>query len=154
MTFPDQPPRTRAELFDRIQAVIHHGWYTMPDGSRYGGSGAPGMFLEDLLGLTSRSLDIPDAVGWELKWYTRRTSLVTLFHKEPDGPREIMRYMVRQHGKPDAKGRLSFRHTIRGRSGRFRVYDDAGQLLVRPRRGNGPVPYWSTTPCYRRRARS
>lgn len=142
MTFPDGPPTTRRELFDRMHAVIAHGWHTMPDGPPYGGSGGPGRFLEDLLGLTTGSMDIPDAMGWELKWYTRKTALVTLFHKEPDGPSRIMRYMVRQHGKRDRKGRLSFRHTIRGRSGRFQVYDDAGQLLVRPRRGNGPVPYW------------
>ena len=81
-------------------------------------------------------------MGWELKWYTSRTALVTLFHKEPDGPAAIMRYMVRQYGKLDSQGRRSFRHTIKGSSDRFRVHDDAGQLIVRPLRGNGPVPYW------------
>lgn len=142
MTFPDDSPRSQGELFERIHAVIAHGWYTMPEDSRYGGTGAPGMFLEDLLGLTARSMDIPDAVGWELKWYTPRTSLVTLFHKEPDGPPTVMRQMVRQYGWVDAKGRRSFRHTIRGRSDRFRVDDDDEKLSVRPLHGTGPVPYW------------
>ena len=135
------PPRTKQELFERVRTVRQHGWYDLPDS--YGGTGAPGMFLEDLLGLTAGAMDIPDAVGWELKWYTDRTNLVTLFHKEADGPPAIMRYMVRRFGWEDSQGRLSFRHTIRGRSDRFRVEDSGGQLVVRPLRGNGPVPYWS-----------
>ena len=56
------------------------------------------MFLEDLLGLTAGAMDIPDAVGWELKWYSDKANLVTLSHKEADGPDAIMRYMVRKHG--------------------------------------------------------
>ena len=91
------PPRTRRELFERIKAVIEHGWYDMP--VSYGGTGAPGTFLEDLLGLRAGALDIPDSLGWELKWYTHKTSLLTLFHKEADGPEAIMRYMVRA-GRP------------------------------------------------------
>ena len=116
---PPLPPKTKRELFERIRAVIAHGWHDLP--SSYGGTGAPGMFLEDLLGLTAGALDIPDAVGWELKWYTDKTNLVTLFHKEADGPDAIMRYMVRKYGWKDKLGRLSFRHTIRGKSDRFGV---------------------------------
>ena len=123
--------------------MITAGWFDLPEGPRYNGTGGPGNFLEDLLGLTTGSLDIPDAVGWELKWYTESTSLITLFHKEADGPEAIMRYMVRQYGRRDRHGRLSFRHTIRGKSDRFRVDDDNGQLVVRPLKGNGPVPYWT-----------
>ena len=140
--FPDSPPRTRKELFERVRAVIAHGPYEMPEGSRYNGTGAPGLFLEDLLGTTAGSQDIPDAVGWELKWHTDKTSLVTLFHKEATGPPGIMRYMVRQYGWKDSRGRLSFRHTIRGKSELFRVDTDTGQVIVRPLKGNGPVPYW------------
>ena len=77
--FPSRPPRTRKELFERVRAVIAHGPYVMPEESRYNGSGAPGVFLEDLLGATAGGHDIPDAVGWELKWHSDRTSLVTLF---------------------------------------------------------------------------
>ncbi len=54
-----------------------------------------------------------------------------------------MRYMVRRYGIRDAKGRRSFRHTIRGKSDLFRVVNDAGQVIVRPVKGNGPVPYWA-----------
>lgn len=144
ISLPLGPPQTKRELFERIRAVIAHGWYQLPDG-RYGGTGGPGMFLEDLLGLTAGAKDIPDAVGWELKWYTDRTSLITLFHKEADGPHAIMRYMVRKYGWTDSRGRLSFRHTIRGKSDRFRVDDSGGQIVVRPLTGNGPIPYWSHT---------
>jgi len=40
-------------------------------------------------------------------------------------------------------GRMSFRHTIKGRSDRFRAHDDSGRLIVLPLRGNGPVPCWT-----------
>ena len=50
--------------------------------------------------------------------------------------------MVSKHGWKDAHGRLSFRHTIAGRSDRFKVVEDEGQLIVRPIKGNGPVPHW------------
>lgn len=81
--FPSRPPRTRKELFERVRAVIAHGPYVMPEESRYNGSGAPGVFLEDLLGATAGVHDIPDAVEGELKWHSDRTSLVALFHKSP-----------------------------------------------------------------------
>ncbi len=113
----------------------------MPD-KRYQGTGAPGIYLEDLLGLTTGSKDIPDAIGWELKYYTNQTNLITLFHKEPQ-PAGVMRYMVSKYGWKDKQGRLSFRHTISGRSDRFRVDGDAGQVIVRPLKGNGPTPYWT-----------
>ena len=53
-----------------------------------------------------------------------------------------MRYLV-TYGWKDKHGRLSFRHTIKGKSDRFRVDDSGGQIVVRPLKGNGPVPYWS-----------
>ena len=122
---------------------MEQGPYDMPNESPYKGTGGPGVFLEDLLGVTAGGLDIPDAVGWELKWYTGKTSLVTLFHKEADGPPEVMRKMVREYGWEDSQGRLSFRHTIHGKSDRFRVDDKDGRIIVRPLKGKGPVPYWS-----------
>ena len=141
--FPAEPPRSQTQLFERIRAIIRRGAYELPVGAPYGGTGAPGRLLEDLLGLRSRALETPDAVGWELKWYTEKTSLITLFHKEADGPDFIMRYMVRKYGWKDKKDRLSFRHTVRGKSALFRVEDSVGQIVVRPLKGNGPVPYWS-----------
>lgn len=142
--FPDTPPTTKKQLFDRVYDVIQRGWMTMPPGvARYNGTGGPGNFLEDLFGLTAGNLDAADSVGWELKTYSPQTNLITLFHKEAS-PRRIMRYMVSQHGWKDSQGRLSFRHTIRGKSDRFRVEVSEGAVTVRPTQGNGSVPYWST----------
>lgn len=141
MTIPfPGPPFSKKELFSRLRDVIKHGWYEMP--SNYGGTGGPGTFLEDLLGLKAGNKDIPDATGWELKYYTQKTNLITLFHKEPQ-PEDIMRYLVRKRGWKDKQGRMSFRHTISGRSDRFKVEEDEGQIIVRPVKGNGPVPYWT-----------
>ncbi len=109
---------------------------------RYNGTGGPGNWLEDLLGVTAGSQDIADCIGWEVKYYTPKTHLITLFHKEAE-PRGIMRYMVSRHGWKDAYGRLSFRHTISGQSDKFTVVDDAGAIIVRLLKGNGPVPTWT-----------
>ncbi len=142
---PSEPPRNKIQLYSRIRALIDHGEFRMPGDSRYQGSGAAGMFLEDMLGLNAGSMDIPDGPGWELKWFSNRTRLITLFHKEAKGPEHVMRNMVKQYGWLDSKGRLSFRHTIEGESDRFKVVADEKlrRLVVRPRKGRGPAPYWS-----------
>ena len=106
-----QAPKTRKELFERLAGIIREGTFKMPDS--YHGTGAPGLFLEDAIGLTTGNQDIPDSVGWELKYYTTKTNLITLFHKEPR-PQGVVRYMVSKYGWKDARGRLSFRHTICG----------------------------------------
>lgn len=140
--FRPAPPKTRKELFARLVDVVQQSPHEMPHLSRYNGTGGPGRFLEDLLGLTAGNADIPDSLGWELKYYTPRTHLVTLFHKEPN-PKGILRYMVSRFGQKDKHGRLSFRHTICGRSERFQVDSDANQIVVRPVGGNGSIPYWA-----------
>lgn len=139
---PPVAPANKKELFNAIRAILQHGWYKMPDNKRSAGTGGPGNFLEDLLGLKVGNQDIADSIGWEIKYYTAKTNLITLFHKEAQ-PENIMRYMVRKHGWKDEKGRMSFRHTIAGKSDRFRVDDDGGQVFVRPLVKNGPVPYWT-----------
>ena len=136
------PPETRKELFERLVDVVQQPSYEMPSEPRYNGTGAPGNFLEDLLGLTAGNADIPDSLGWELKYYTHKTHLITLFHKEPK-PDGIMRIMVSRFGQLDGQGRRSFRHTIAGRSERFMVDSDANQIVVRPIGGNGSIPYWA-----------
>lgn len=136
------PPANKKELFARVRTIIEHDWYDLPKTARSAGTGGPGNFLEDLLGLNVGSQDIADSVGWEIKWYTADTSLITLFHKEAQPP-NIMRYMVRKWGWRDDKGRMSFRHTIRGRSDRFKVETDGNRVVVRRVKGNGPVPYWT-----------
>jgi len=138
-----QPPQTKGQLLSRLKEIINAGWMAMPgDVSRYNGTGGPGNYLEDLLGLTTGNQDIADCIGWEVKFSTPKTSLITLFHKEPE-PRGILRYMVSRYGWRDKHGRLSFRHTIRGQSDRFTVVDDAGTIVVRPLQGDGPVPTWT-----------
>jgi hypothetical protein len=136
------PPNTKKELFARLRQIIALGEQEMPVTRRYNGHGAPGCYLEDLIGLTAGNKDIADIVGWEVKFYTPKTSLITLFHKEP-GPEKVMRYMVSKYGWKDKQGRLSFRHTISGQSDRFIVVNDAGNVIVRPLGGNGVVPIWT-----------
>jgi len=137
------PPQTKNQLLDRLREIIKAGWLEMPaDVKRYNGTGGPGNYLEDLLGLTAGNKDIADIAGWEVKYFTPKTSLMTLFHKEPE-PAGILRYMVSKYGWKDKRGRLSFRHTIHGQSDRFIVVDDAGTIIVRPLYGNGPVPTWT-----------
>lgn len=114
----------------------------MPPTARSAGTGGPGNYLEDLLGLNVGNQDIADAIGWEVKYYTASTHLITLFHKEPR-PENIIRYMVRRWGWKDKQGRMSFRHTIAGRSDRFKLETDGNQIVVRPLKGDGPNPYWT-----------
>lgn len=135
-------PNSKKELFKRLRDIIAGGWQEMPAEARYNGTGAPGNFLEDLIGLKAGNQDIADVVGWEVKFFNPKTHLITLFHKEPQ-PEGILRYMVSKYGWKDADGRLGFRHTIRGRSDRFIVVDDAGNVIVRPLKGNGAVPMWT-----------
>lgn len=136
-----QPPANRKELFERLSDIVQHGAYDMPH-TKYVGTGAPGLYLEDLLGLTTGNRDVPDTLGFELKWYTPKTNLITLFHKEP-GPEGVVGYMVKKYGWKDAKGRLSFRHTISGKSDKFQVDSDGDQIMVRRIGGNGIVPTWT-----------
>jgi hypothetical protein len=140
MTFPSALPANKKELFERLRGVIQNGWYDMP--LDYGGTGGPGMFLENLLGKTSDNQSFSDTTGWEVKSYTEKTNLITLFHTEAR-PEHIMRHMVSKYGWKDKQGRLSFRHTIQGKSEMFRVVDDANQIFVRPLKRNGGIPCWT-----------
>lgn len=137
-----KPPKNKRELMARLAEIVQHGEYTMP-AKRYRGSGAAGLYLEYLLGLTTGNRDIPDSLGWELKTYSSKTNYITLFHKEPH-PEGIMREMVKKYGWKDDEGRLSFRHTIAGKTDRFKVVERAGQILVHPLKGKNRInPYWT-----------
>ncbi|MDO8578041.1 MAG: MvaI/BcnI family restriction endonuclease [Dehalococcoidales bacterium] len=135
-----EPPKTKNELFSRMLAIIKHGSYKMP--AKYKGTGAPGTYLEDLLGLTSGNKDVPDSVGWEVKYYTTKTNLLTLFHKEPQ-PADAIHYMVTNWGWKDKQGRMSFRHTIAGKSDRFKVDTHGDQIFIHHLGGKGVVPHWT-----------
>lgn len=137
----NKPPTTKKELYQRLAEIIQHGKYVMPI-KRYNGPGAPGIYLQDLLGIKADNKDIPDNVGFELKFYTRKTNLITLFHKEPK-PEGAVWTMVKKFGWPAKNGCKSFRHTISGKSDRFQVCNDGDRILVRRLKGNGIVPYWT-----------
>jgi len=145
--FPQTAPNSAKELFVRMRAVISHGWYEIPSDRRFKGTGGSGCLLEALLGSRAGKCDIADSTGWEVKTYTDKTNLITLFHKEAH-PVNIMRHMVRKWGWKDKLGRMSFRHTIAGRSDRFKVESDGTQVTVRPLKANGPVPYWTYDDLY------
>ena len=72
--------------------------------------------LEDLLEVNANNRDTPDLNDWEIKFHGGN-ALITLFHKDPE-PRGIIRNMVHGYGWEDDKRRISFRHTIKGRSER------------------------------------
>lgn len=136
-------PINKAALYTRLREILALGWQEMPKNvARYNGTGGPGNFLEDLIGLKAGNQDIADVLGWEVKYYTASTNYMTLFHKEA-GPFGIMRYMVSKFGWVGKGGCKSLRHTIPGRSELFYVADDAGNVIVRPLKGNGPVPTWT-----------
>ncbi len=140
-------PTNIRDLHARIVELILTGPHEMPDKPPFKGTGAPGHYLESLLGFELNSRELADALGHELKWYTDNTSLVTLFHCTPDNSREVMRDMVLQHGKLDGQGRLSFRHTVspntKTKGQKFRVSHESGFLVVRGKQAKGPEPRWS-----------
>lgn len=136
------PPVRPSEMFARLRVILANGWQTMPTLDRYKGTGAPGNFLEDQLGLRVGAQDIADCLGWEVKYYTEKTALITLFHKEPEPPGIVVR-LVNRYGWKDRLGRKSFRHTINGKSDRFEAVNDAGNIIVRSLNPNGAVPIWT-----------
>lgn len=124
----------------KLREVLNTREYEIPQGQSFGGTGAPGLYLEHLLDLRTSNVDVPDIAGWELK-YTSGNSLITLFHKEAF-PRGTIRYIINKWGWIGKNGRPSFRHTICGRSDRFKVVDDANSIRVRPHNEDDLVPHW------------
>ncbi|MDE0471851.1 MAG: MvaI/BcnI family restriction endonuclease [Ekhidna sp.] len=126
----------------KIIKVIKKGFYEFPENSRFNGSGAPGMYLEHLLGLDANNKDQPDLDGWEVKYHSG-TAPLTLFHKTPE-PKAIMEYMVNKHGWKNNKDQTAFRHTIWGESERgFVVSNDGERIIVQHNSIDGPVPNWT-----------
>ncbi len=134
---------TDADLYARLRGVLKRGWVYLPDYPGYGGSGAPGKILEELLGIDGGNSDTPDAGKWEIKFHSR-SALLTLFHLEAL-PKGHMHHMVREFGWQDAKGRTSFRHTIHGRSERgFYVANESNRITVRNSSVSDIVwPHWT-----------
>jgi len=133
-------PRSARAVFSKVASVLGQE-YEIPEKKSYNGAGAPGRFLEDLLGVDENNRDSPDLEDWELK-FTGGKSLLTLFHKDPE-PRGIMRLLVHTHGWEDDKGRISFRHTMKGRSPRgLYIVNEVDRIVVRHETVDTVVPHW------------
>ena len=121
--------------------MLAQGEFEIPQGQGFEGAGAPGLYLEHLLGLKTSNVDVPDAGAWEVK-FTSGTTPPTLFHKEPYPRGEALRYIINRWGWTGRNGRPSFRHTIWGESDRCEVVDDAGDIRVRHKGYDDVSPYW------------
>ena len=131
-------------LFARLQDVLKRGWIQLPDYPGYGGTGAPGIVLEELLGVDGGNNDTPDAGKWEIKFHGG-SALLTLFHLEAE-PKGYMHHMVRQFGWKDVQGRTSFRHTMRNGHSSLGLYlaNETNRITVRhPDVADIVWPYWT-----------
>ena len=130
-------------VFDSLREVLDTRSFSWSDMAGIGGTGAPGLLLERLLGFDVSNKDGPDSKQWEIKFHGGNAPL-TLFHKTPQ-PKFIMHEMVNAFGWKDSKGRTSFRHTIYGRSNHgFRVIDDGKRIVVQNvNYGELIQPYWT-----------
>ncbi len=125
-------------LFADIRELCDSGWHELPDT----GTGAPGDYLENILGLKTTNHDGPDAGLWELK-FSRGTALLTLFHKTPR-PKGSMKFIVNNFGWLGKNGHQSFRHTISGSSDRgFDIAYDAGSIWMRHTDTMTILPHWT-----------
>jgi len=135
------PPKSYTASAAEIQKIIAMGWMDIPPEKKFNGNAAPGDYLEHLLGGKRNNRDSPDLQDWEVKFHGG-TALITLFHKEPQ-PRGIMKYMVHEHGWPDELDRISFRHTLGGKSDRgFYVVNEPDRIVIRHNTKDTVVPYW------------
>ncbi len=128
-------------LIEKIKEVLSLGWIDVPP--EFGGDGAPGNTLEFILNVATNNQDLPDLGGWELKYHGGRSSLLTLFHKDPE-PRGILKKVVNEFGWPNDRGNISFRHTIKGQSERgFKVINQDNRITVSNNMNEEIEPYWS-----------
>jgi len=132
-------PSSSNKAFAAIQEIIKMGEVDIPH--QFQGAGAPGNTLEYLLNLEVNNNDSPDLYDWEIKFHGG-DSLLTLFHKDPS-PRGILDKLVDRFGWDDGKGRISFRHTLSGRSERgFFVENLKNRITVSNIWDLSIVPYW------------
>lgn len=111
--------------------------------AKFQGSGSPGNTLEYLLNLEVNNRDAPDLMDWEVKFHGGN-SLLTLFHKDPL-PVGIMNQVVDRFGWLDEKGRISFRHTLSGKSELgFIVTKEGKNVTVSNIHDLSVVPYWES----------
>ncbi|CAD7836882.1 hypothetical protein S1OALGB6SA_982 [Olavius algarvensis spirochete endosymbiont] len=136
------PPKSAMVTFKKIAEILDMREIEIPNERAYNGAGGPGRILEDLLGVNVNNSDSPDLADWEIKFYGG-SALITLFHKDPE-PRGIIRDVVHNYGWEDSKGRISFRHTIKGRSNRgFVIKNEHDRIVVRNELKDATVPHWN-----------
>lgn len=134
--------RTRKHSTKKIAEILELHEIEIPNERAYNGAGGPGRVLEDLLGVNANNRNSPDLADWEIKFHGGR-ALITLFHKDPE-PRGIIRDVVHNYGWEDNKGRISFRHTISGRSNRgFVVVNERDRIVIRNELRDAAVPHWT-----------
>ena len=129
------------DIRNRLSEILAAREYMIPTGEGFEGTGAPGLYLEHLLGLKTSNLDIPDAGAWEVK-FSSGNALVTLFHKDAYPRGQAIRAIINRWGWIGRNGHQSFRHTICGRSEHFEIADDAGEIRVRRIGSDDVVPHW------------
>ena len=131
------------ELNSRLRAVLDERTFPIPAAPGFGGTGAPGRLLEQLLGVNGGNSDTPDAGRWEIKFHSGK-ALLTLFHLEGQ-PKGHLRDLIRQFGWQDERGRRAFRHTIRGTSdlGFFIVNEDDRIVVRHADMAPDASPYWT-----------
>jgi len=109
-------PRSATEAFKKVSEILNAGVWVFPEEGKYNGSGAPGRYLEDLLGIDENNADSPDLADWEIKFHGG-TALLTLFHKDPEpkgiivvegevlkNPRRVIYREATAYWEPDIKG--------------------------------------------------
>jgi hypothetical protein len=119
-------PQSSSGAFKIIREIIALGKVDIPP--QFNGAGAPGETLESLCKLERNNFDSPDLKDWEVKFHGGN-ALLTLLHKDPQ-PKGVLDKMVNTFGWNDSKGRISFRHTIKGRSERGFIIDSAANKIT------------------------
>ena len=132
----------QASTRSKLQEILASREFEIPEGRPFGGTGAPGLYLERLLDLKTSNLDVPDAGAWEVK-FTSGSALMTLFHKEADSDGPSMRDIIANWGYIGRNGMPNFRHTVCGQSDNYTVSDTEDTIRVSRIGNDSIVPFWS-----------
>jgi MvaI/BcnI restriction endonuclease family len=133
---------TDKDLFDRLKTLLAVGTYKFDEFGGYRGTGTSGLILENLLGFDPTNKDGPDSGRWEVKFHSGKSPL-TLFHKTPE-PSQVMKSLLKTCGWTGKSGRLSFRHTIWGRTERgLTVQSVDDKIIVDLGVANSTSPFWT-----------
>lgn len=114
---------TKEELVEDLKKINERGWI---ENTQPKNDGAVGNILEELLGIPTNNIAMPDATEWELKAQkTNTNSLMTLSHKEPEPRQEKIVTKVllplygwehEKAGKEYPADEKSFRQTMNGKT--------------------------------------